>query len=60
MFVRGDAQANEKVMNKVRGDKLNEVLKGHDGSWVNISFPNKERKILKLKFTKVMPSDAEY
>ena len=47
-------------MNKVRGDKLNEVLKGHDGSWVNISFPNKERKIFKLKFTKVMPSDANY
>lgn len=32
--IRNDASANEKAMNKIRRDKLNEVTKGHDGSWV--------------------------
>jgi malate synthase len=32
--VRGDSQAHAAAMNKVRMDKLHEVLRGHDGTWV--------------------------
>jgi len=32
--IKGDAAANEAVMEKVRTDKLREVKNGHDGTWV--------------------------
>ena len=32
--VKGDEQANEAAMEKVRQDKLREVRNGHDGTWV--------------------------
>ena len=32
--IRGDDQANESAMSKVRADKLREVTAGHDGTWV--------------------------
>merc|ERR1719499_3012208 len=31
---RGDPAKNEKIMEKIKKDKLAEVLAGHDGSWV--------------------------
>ena len=32
--IRGDAQANDAAMLKVRADKLREVRAGHDGTWI--------------------------
>jgi malate synthase len=32
--IKGDAEANEKALEKVRQDKLREVKAGHDGTWV--------------------------
>jgi malate synthase len=32
--IRGDAQANEAAMLKVRADKLREARAGHDGTWI--------------------------
>jgi len=32
--IKGDAEANERAMAKVRADKLREVTDGHDGTWV--------------------------
>ena len=32
--IKNDPAANEVAMNKVRSDKLREVLAGHDGTWV--------------------------
>lgn len=32
--IKNDPAANEKVMDKVRADKLREVTAGHDGTWV--------------------------
>lgn len=32
--IKNDVQANEIAMNKVRADKLREVLAGHDGTWI--------------------------
>jgi malate synthase len=32
--IRGDAEANERALEKVRQDKLREVKAGHDGTWV--------------------------
>ncbi len=32
--IKGDDDANEAAMNKVRADKLREVQAGHDGTWV--------------------------
>ncbi|MCE9673205.1 malate synthase A [Myxococcus stipitatus] len=32
--IKGDAAANEAVLEKVRADKLREVKNGHDGTWV--------------------------
>lgn len=32
--IKGDAEANEAAMGKVRADKLREVTDGHDGTWV--------------------------
>jgi malate synthase len=32
--IKGDEDANEKAMGKVRADKLREVQAGHDGTWV--------------------------
>jgi malate synthase len=32
--IKGDEQANEQAMAKVRADKLREVQAGHDGTWV--------------------------
>ena len=32
--IKNDPEANEAAMNKVRNDKLREVLEGHDGTWV--------------------------
>ena len=32
--IKGDAQANETAMNKVKADKLREVTYGHDGTWI--------------------------
>jgi len=32
--IKGDADANEKAIAKVRADKLREVKDGHDGTWV--------------------------
>src|SRR4051812_12086861 len=32
--IRGDNEANEQALGKVRADKLREVTDGHDGTWV--------------------------
>jgi malate synthase len=32
--IKGDADANERALAKVRADKLREVRDGHDGTWV--------------------------
>jgi malate synthase len=32
--IKSDPEANEKALEKVRADKLREVLAGHDGTWV--------------------------
>ncbi len=32
--ISGDAEANEKALERVRADKLREVRAGHDGTWV--------------------------
>jgi malate synthase len=32
--IRGDSDANERALDKVRADKLREVKDGHDGTWV--------------------------
>jgi malate synthase len=32
--IKGDPEANEQALDKVRKDKLREVLAGHDGTWV--------------------------
>jgi malate synthase len=32
--IKGDAEANEAALAKVRADKLREVVAGHDGTWV--------------------------
>jgi len=32
--IRSDADANQKALEKVRADKMREVLAGHDGTWV--------------------------
>jgi malate synthase len=32
--IKDDPEANERVMEKVRADKLREVREGHDGTWV--------------------------
>ena len=32
--IKGDPDANERAMEKVRADKLREVREGHDGTWV--------------------------
>jgi malate synthase len=32
--IKSDLEANEKALEKVRADKLREVLAGHDGTWV--------------------------
>ena len=32
--IKDDPDANERAMEKVRGDKLREVREGHDGTWV--------------------------
>ncbi len=32
--IKNDAEANEKALERVRKDKLREVLAGHDGTWV--------------------------
>jgi len=32
--IKGDAEANARAMQRVRADKLREVLAGHDGTWV--------------------------
>ncbi|TNE89657.1 MAG: malate synthase A [Deltaproteobacteria bacterium] len=32
--IKGDPEANEAALNKVRADKLREVTDGHDGTWV--------------------------
>jgi len=32
--IKGDAEANERALAKVRADKLREVRDGHDGTWV--------------------------
>jgi malate synthase len=32
--INSDADANQRAMDKVRADKLREVLAGHDGTWV--------------------------
>lgn len=32
--IKGDPEANERVLDKVRADKVREVTNGHDGTWV--------------------------
>lgn len=32
--IKGDDNANEIAMNKVKADKLREVTYGHDGTWI--------------------------
>ena len=32
--IKGDEQANQEAMDKVRSDKIREVTDGHDGTWV--------------------------
>lgn len=39
--IKGDEAANEAAMNKVRADKLREVIAGHDGTWIAHPLINK-------------------
>ena len=39
--IKGDENANEVAMNKVRADKLREVTNGHDGTWIAHPLINK-------------------
>jgi malate synthase len=39
--IKGDDNANEAAMNKVRADKLREVKAGHDGTWIAHPLINK-------------------
>lgn len=32
--IKGDPEANARVLDKVRQDKVREVTNGHDGTWV--------------------------
>ena len=32
--IKSDPEANQRALNKVKADKLTEVMNGHDGSWV--------------------------
>ena len=39
--IKGDENANEVAMDKVRKDKLREVINGHDGTWIAHPLINK-------------------
>ena len=39
--IKDDPKANDAVMEKVRQDKLREVLAGHDGTWIAHPLINK-------------------
>ena len=39
--IKGDENANEVAMDKVRNDKLREVTNGHDGTWIAHPLINK-------------------
>jgi malate synthase len=39
--IKGDENANEVAMDKVRKDKLREVTNGHDGTWIAHPLINK-------------------
>lgn len=39
--IKNDPKANDVVMEKVRQDKLREVLAGHDGTWIAHPLINK-------------------
>ncbi len=49
--IRGDEAANNAAMEKVRADKIREVMNGHDGTWV--AHPGLE-KLARAEFDKVM------
>ncbi|MEM1412743.1 MAG: malate synthase A [Pseudomonadota bacterium] len=49
--IKGDDAANEAAMEKVRADKIREVMNGHDGTWV--AHPGLER-LARAEFDKVM------
>ncbi|KAI5120653.1 hypothetical protein M0805_007990 [Coniferiporia weirii] len=55
--IKGDAQANEIAMNKVKADKLREVTLGHDGTW--IAHPLINAIALKV-FNENMPGPNQY
>ena len=50
--IKGDAQANEEAMSRVRADKQREASDGHDGTWV--AHPGLVA-VAKAEFDKVMP-----
>ncbi|CAO1627710.1 unnamed protein product [Jaminaea pallidilutea] len=55
--IKGDDKANQAAMDKVRNDKLREVQKGHDGTWV--AHPALVTIALEI-FNKHMPSPNQY
>ena len=55
--IKGDAQANEVAMNKVKADKLREVTYGHDGTWIAHPLIN---EIALNIFNEHMPGPNQY
>ncbi|KAH8119319.1 malate synthase [Phellopilus nigrolimitatus] len=55
--IKGDVEANEIAMNKVKADKLREVTYGHDGTW--IAHPLINEIALKV-FNENMPGPNQY
>ncbi|KAL5485145.1 hypothetical protein ACEPAI_7787 [Sanghuangporus weigelae] len=55
--IKGDAQANETAMAKVRADKVREVTYGHDGTWIAHPLIN---EIAMSVFNEYMPGPNQY
>ncbi|KAF5381147.1 hypothetical protein D9757_009434 [Collybiopsis confluens] len=55
--IKSDPKANDAVMEKVRQDKLREVLAGHDGTWIAHPLIN---KIVMDVFNEHMPDPNQY
>ncbi|KAL5523841.1 hypothetical protein ACEPAG_8014 [Sanghuangporus baumii] len=55
--IKGDVQANETAMAKVRADKVREVTYGHDGTWIAHPLIN---EIAMSVFNEYMPGPNQY
>ncbi|PAV18590.1 malate synthase [Pyrrhoderma noxium] len=55
--IKGDVQANDIAMNKVKADKLREVTYGHDGTWIAHPLIN---SIALSVFNEHMPGPNQY